>query len=89
MKRIVFLFIITVLLTTCMLPQVRKDPVVKIAFDIYPGVTGSYAAPLAAVNNKLYIAAADEIHGKELWVYDGINDPTLVYDIRPGIFAFS
>ncbi len=35
--------------------------------DIYPGSTGSDPAWLVAMNNKLYFAATDPVHGRELW----------------------
>jgi len=33
----------------------------------------------------LFFSANDLNHGTELWMYDGINDPILLYDINPGI----
>lgn len=40
-------------------------------------------------NNKLYYSAEDYTHGRELWVYDGINAPKLVADIAPGNYSSS
>ena len=37
-----------------------------------------------AFNGKLYYAADDNIHGSELWVFDGTHAPTMVADICPG-----
>ena len=39
---------------------------------------------LNVFKDVLYITADDGIHGDELWVYDGTNDPSLVYDILSG-----
>lgn len=36
-------------------------------------------------DNKLYFTGSDNLHGYELWVYDGVNKPTMVADINPGI----
>ncbi|MDO8896262.1 MAG: T9SS type A sorting domain-containing protein [Bacteroidales bacterium] len=72
---------------------------VSLLADIYPGAStfydptsGNYytipnsSSPryFKVYNNKLYFAATDSISGNELWVYDGINDPTLVYDLFTG-----
>src|SRR5262249_30836050 len=35
--------------------------------DIYPGSAGSNPSSLTAMNNKLYFAATDPVHGRELW----------------------
>ncbi len=49
----------------------------------------SFPSPLpsgsmASMNGKLYFTAVDTIHGKELWVYDGTNPPSLIKDLNPG-----
>lgn len=35
-------------------------------------------------NGKLYFSAEKYNSGEELWVYDGVNTPTLAFDINPG-----
>lgn len=69
-----------------------NDPALEI--DIYPGfhveeggkeiANNSNPSNLTVFRNKLYFCANDGIHGKELMVYDGTNNPVLVKDIRPG-----
>jgi ELWxxDGT repeat protein len=36
------------------------------------------------LNNKMIFSANNGINGYELWEYDGINSPSMVYDINPG-----
>lgn len=43
-----------------------------------------YASSMCAFNDKLYFAGVDGIHGRELMVYDGVNQPMLVSDILSG-----
>lgn len=38
--------------------------------------------PFAKFGNKLYFRARDADHGDELWVYDGVNAPTMVANIN-------
>ena len=52
--------------------------------DINPGAAGSAVNYLTEFNNKLYFSADDGIHGRELWVYDGVNPPSMVEDIKSG-----
>jgi len=42
----------------------------------------SYPSYLTIYNNKLFFSATDNDHGNELWLYDGVNKPFLVYDIN-------
>lgn len=39
---------------------------------------------LTVFKDKLYFKASNASYGQELWVYDGVNDPEMVYDINPG-----
>lgn len=32
-------------------------------------------------DGKMYFSASDQVHGRELWVWDGVNDPKLAVDI--------
>jgi hypothetical protein len=43
--------------------------------DIYPGSMGSDPAYLTALDNKLYFAAADGVHGRELWDPPAVGVP--------------
>ncbi|MCP5047569.1 MAG: hypothetical protein GY940_10380 [bacterium] len=47
-------------------------------------ITSSRADSFMEFNGKLYFPGTDGTYGKELWVYDGSNPPTIVEDIRPG-----
>ena len=53
--------------------------------DIYPGRASSVPSFLTNVDGTLFFAAADGLHGVELWKSDGTPaGTTLVKDIRPG-----
>ncbi|MEO6036871.1 MAG: ELWxxDGT repeat protein, partial [Saprospiraceae bacterium] len=53
--------------------------------DIFPNLTSSQPASFALVNDKIYFAANDSLHGRELWVTDGTTaGTTLAYDLTPG-----
>ncbi|MCK5877031.1 MAG: hypothetical protein KAG43_05300 [Candidatus Marithrix sp.] len=54
---------------------------VRLVKDIVSGSSGSSPHNFAVFNNKLYFQAKDD-NGKELWVYDGTNDPSMVKDIN-------
>lgn len=56
---------------------------VRIA-DIYAGPESSYPDHMAVYNSKLYFSAITATTGYELWVYDGVNLPSLVVDIWTG-----
>ncbi|HNC09906.1 MAG TPA: S-layer homology domain-containing protein, partial [Anaerolineales bacterium] len=51
---------------------------------IASGPTGSYPAYMKEFNGKLFFRAYDSAHGYELWSYDGVQAPSLVYDLVPG-----
>lgn len=55
----------------------------SLVFDINPGYQPSNPFGLTVINNKLYFVASEPLHGKELYVYDGIN-VTRLTDINPG-----
>lgn len=52
--------------------------------DISSGSTSSQPASFTVFNGKLYFYASDVAHGRELWVRDGTNAPTMVADINAG-----
>jgi len=56
----------------------------SIVADIIPGPGHGMSWPMSVFNNKLYTQTDDGVHGRELWVYDGINPPNMVMDINPG-----
>ena len=53
--------------------------------DIQPGGRGSYPANFTAFNGKFYFIVSDSLHGTELWSYDGVTPPAMVFDFCPGI----
>lgn len=59
---------------------------VRLVKDFYPGKnSGISSSPVAVLNNKLLICAADGEHGQELWTSDGTTaGTTLLKDIFPG-----
>lgn len=52
--------------------------VYKINATIYPAIE------FTEFNGKLYFSGNDSVHGNELWMYDGINTPSMVADINKG-----
>lgn len=52
--------------------------------DIASGSTSSQPASFTVFNGKMYFYASDAAHGRELWVRDGTNAPTMVADINAG-----
>lgn len=61
----------------------------QMVYDINSGSQGSSPENMLVFNGKLYFTATDgymlldrSYSGTELWVYDGTNDPVIVYDIN-------
>ena len=56
--------------------------------DIYAGEhskNGSHPSSFVSIDDKVYFSAADEVHGRELWVSDATENGThIVKDINPG-----
>ncbi|MBL8951266.1 MAG: HYR domain-containing protein [Myxococcaceae bacterium] len=53
--------------------------------DVMPGEDSSGAAGFVRAGNKMFFAAADPLHGRELWVSDGTSEGTrMVADVLPG-----
>jgi ELWxxDGT repeat protein len=50
-----------------------------------PGNNARIPTEFTGFQNKVFFALDDGIHGNELWIYDGINQPVLMDDIVPGI----
>jgi ELWxxDGT repeat protein len=48
------------------------------------GLHHSHPRHFIQYNNLLYFRAQDETHGRELWAWNGVNDPVLIEDINPG-----
>ncbi len=56
--------------------------------DIQKGAASSNPSGLTLINNKLYFAADDSVHGNELWVSSGTPGTThLLVDVNPGTAA--
>jgi ELWxxDGT repeat protein len=62
---------------------------VSLIYDIYPGsASGLYshiAENMTVANGELFFDADNGTDGHELYGWDGINPPALVYDIIPGV----
>ncbi len=57
----------------------------ELVADLHPGPAGSAPRPLAAFGERLFFAAWDPQHGRELWLTDGTPAGTsLVRDLNPG-----
>jgi len=48
------------------------------------GLHNSHPRHFIEYNNLLYFRAQDEMHGRELWAWDGVNNPELIIDIKSG-----
>lgn len=62
------------------------DPVfgnTSLLADIKAGPAGSWPQNLTVLNGKMYFSAADTA-GRELWVYNGTNNPTRITDAVRG-----
>jgi ELWxxDGT repeat protein len=56
---------------------------ISLVYEINPsGSSNVYY--LKTDSNYLYFSATDGVHGQELWQYDAIDIPHMVYDINPG-----
>jgi ELWxxDGT repeat protein len=51
--------------------------------DINAGGNSDPSA-ITVFNNKMYFAADDGVNGRELWVYDGTNAPTMLTNLNAG-----
>lgn len=49
------------------------------------GLHNAHPRHFIEYNNLLYFRATDETHGRELWAWDGVNDPVFIVDINPGV----
>ena len=56
----------------------------QLVADVHTDGAGSGPSHLTAVDDRLFLTADDGVHGRELWVTDGIAAPVMVADIRPG-----
>ena len=74
-------------------PQRITDINSGIGNSLYRSSGNGRNIPFIEFNDNLYFCANDGVHGWELWTYNGVDDPTLVYDIydegssKPGSFA--
>jgi ELWxxDGT repeat protein len=59
----------------------------KINTQNHTSTYGSGIAYLTAINDKVYFASSDEIHGTELWVSDGTPSGTIMKEINTDIMA--
>lgn len=67
-------------------PPAFADTAIRVS-DINPGIgTSGPIFPLIEYGGKLYFGASEPVHGTELYVYDGVNPPSLVADLHTGTF---
>ena len=82
MRKILTVFAAYILVTTL---SAQKLSVLK---DIRKGVASSNPSSLTLINDKLYFAADDSLHGNELWVSSGTGGTTnFLVDVNPGTAA--
>lgn len=74
----------TILLFFQLIILMGQNPSMVMDMNLETKWVGSNPDHAIVYNNKLYFQAADGIHGIELWVYDGINYPSMIMDIYPG-----
>lgn len=48
------------------------------------GLHNAHPRHFIEYNNLLYFRATDETHGREIWAWDGVNNPVFIVDINPG-----
>lgn len=48
------------------------------------GLHNSHPRHFIEYNGVLYFRATDELHGRELWGWNGVTDPEMIQDINPG-----
>lgn len=48
------------------------------------GLHHSHPRHFIEYNGLVYFRAQDQVNGRELWAWDGVNDPLLIMDINPG-----
>jgi ELWxxDGT repeat protein len=48
------------------------------------GLHNAHPRHFIEYNGRLFFRATDETHGRELWSWDGVNDPEFMVDINPG-----
>jgi len=63
--------------------NIRNTTLGAYSYDNAHDDDSSLPEQLTVYNNKLYFVANEGTHGHELWVYDGTNDPTMVFDLNP------
>ena len=56
----------------------------SLVYDINPGSNSSVPGGFVVYRTKLYFAAGDGTHGRELWVWDGTSNPYMLADIDSG-----
>ncbi len=80
------ILLVTLLLGAGAGSLVFADTAIRVS-DINPGIGSSGSIfPLIEFGGKLYFAASEPAHGTELYVYDGVNPPSLVVDLYTGTF---
>lgn len=66
----------------------KYDITSQVVSNVYNiSTTGAVPIDFYEYGNKLYFTADDHVVGRELWCYDGVNNPYLVYDIQSGFLS--
>jgi ELWxxDGT repeat protein len=74
--------ILLALLITASVNTLAQTP--QLVIDVNPGLTSATPLMLTVFNGKLYFSATDPTYGRELFVYNGVNTPSMVYNLYPG-----
>lgn len=75
-------------LAVCFFATALSAQKLSVLKDIREGAASSNPSSLTLINNKLYFAADDSLHGNELWISSGTPGTThLLVDVNPGTAA--
>jgi len=83
--RLTPIFFAALVATMVYVPNAAAQFDVALVADIYPGSDGGAPRSLSVYDGRLFFAADDGTHGRELWAYDATTDEArMVADINAG-----